>query len=335
MQPIRSALSALGVLTLTAASATAACTDYFEDQRFTLVVPFGAGGGYDAYARAFAPVFAETTGARLQIVNMPGGGGITGAERIANASGDDKVFGFLSTTRAYAHRITTKGSAKLTPLVGVLTEYETWIGRPETDLNGLLEGEVVAATSDLYAGIIELGLVGIGLGTEVSLVSGYDGSAEGDAAILRREVDVGARTLSSALRAQDSGDLSILITLTQEQIDGVDAPALGDVAARRAADVPEEERQKRMEYAALVANLTQNVRSFWVGDGLSDVDLACLVRAVSDVVQSDAFEAAAETVKREVQPVSHTDTVAFYNDVVAAFDQSAPLIEAYRAKIGQ
>ena len=101
------------------------------------------------------------------------------------------------------------------------------------------------------------------------------------------------------------------MTLTRDQIDGVDAPALGDVVAGRAADMSEEERQKRMAYAALVASLTQIMRSFWTSDGISDRDLACLVRAVSGIVQSDDFEAAAAAVKREVKPVSHADTGTF------------------------
>ena len=70
---------------------------------------------------------------------------------------------------------------------------------------------------------------------------------------------------------------------TRHQIDCVDAPALGDVVAGRAGDMSQEERQKRMEYAALVASLTQYMRSFWANDGVSDRDLTvwCVLSAMS------------------------------------------------------
>src|SRR5690606_21672042 len=54
----------------------------------TLVVPFPAGGGTDAFARPMAAQFAKTTGKTLVIDNRGGAGGTVGASLAAKLPGD-------------------------------------------------------------------------------------------------------------------------------------------------------------------------------------------------------------------------------------------------------
>ena len=54
----------------------------------TLVVPFPAGGGTDAFARPLAAQFAKLTGKTLVIDNKGGAGGTVGASAAARAQGD-------------------------------------------------------------------------------------------------------------------------------------------------------------------------------------------------------------------------------------------------------
>jgi len=54
----------------------------------TLVVPFAAGGGADLLGRILAPSLSELLGQQVTIENVGGGGGMTGALRVARAAPD-------------------------------------------------------------------------------------------------------------------------------------------------------------------------------------------------------------------------------------------------------
>ncbi|MEL7105708.1 MAG: hypothetical protein AAGM21_07295 [Pseudomonadota bacterium] len=330
MRCIGMVLGALALVAMGPGVARADCNAYFKDQRFTLVVPFGAGGGYDAYARAFAPVFEDITAANVQVANITGGGGIIGAGRVANAHADDRVFGFFSSSRANAYHTEVPDSPGLVPLAGVQLEYEVWIAAAGTNLEDLLETGIVSGGSSFYTGVTDTAFAAMALGADVSLVSGYDGSAESSAAILRGEVDLAGRTASSALKAKATGEFDILLTLTDEPVDGLGVPALGNLAAARAVGLSPEERAERMKFAALAPKLTQNLRAFWASSQLAPEALACLVEGVSDAVASAAYLEAAAAIGRPVTSIAQHDAVAFFQATSAAFEESEPLIEALR-----
>ena len=49
----------------------------FPTRPLTMIVPFGAGGGSDQLARAMAKAMGKVAGIKFQVVNKPGGGGIS------------------------------------------------------------------------------------------------------------------------------------------------------------------------------------------------------------------------------------------------------------------
>src|SRR6187200_3400731 len=54
----------------------------------TLVVPYGAGGPTDVVGRLFAQQMSERLGRQVIVENVAGAGGMTGANRVANAPPD-------------------------------------------------------------------------------------------------------------------------------------------------------------------------------------------------------------------------------------------------------
>lgn len=60
----------------------------------SLVVPFGAGGGYDAYARIAKPFWEEhlPNDPTVIVENVPGGGGAVGGTQVYNAEADGHTF---------------------------------------------------------------------------------------------------------------------------------------------------------------------------------------------------------------------------------------------------
>ena len=94
-QPVRSniwakvALSAaLLCATLGAARAQDAERAFFSGKTVRLVVGFGPGGGYDAYARMIAPYLSRALGGSVVVENQPGAGGLVALNRLYTAPPD-------------------------------------------------------------------------------------------------------------------------------------------------------------------------------------------------------------------------------------------------------
>src|SRR6267142_1975482 len=81
---------ALWVMGLAAAfaAATPVAAQEWPSHDLTLVVPFAAGGDDDILARMLAPRLAQSLGQPVNVENVPGSGGMTGATRVAKAAPD-------------------------------------------------------------------------------------------------------------------------------------------------------------------------------------------------------------------------------------------------------
>jgi tripartite-type tricarboxylate transporter receptor subunit TctC len=84
-----------GLLTLTATAQAqapnkteAAEAAYFRGKTVRLVVGYGAGGGYDVYARMIAPHISRYLGASIIVENQPGAGGLSALNTISIAPPD-------------------------------------------------------------------------------------------------------------------------------------------------------------------------------------------------------------------------------------------------------
>jgi tripartite-type tricarboxylate transporter receptor subunit TctC len=77
--------------TLAALASNAAAQDW-PTRPVTMVVPFAAGGPMDSLARILQPTLGETLGQPIIIENQPGGGGMTGSLRVAQAPVDSHMF---------------------------------------------------------------------------------------------------------------------------------------------------------------------------------------------------------------------------------------------------
>jgi len=107
-------LAALSAFVATAAIAA----DDWPSRPITMIVPFGAGGPLDSISRVMAPPIGEILGKPIVIENVPGGGGMTGSNRVAKAPPDGYTFGMgTSGTHAYSQTLHRK------PLYDVTTDF--------------------------------------------------------------------------------------------------------------------------------------------------------------------------------------------------------------------
>jgi tripartite-type tricarboxylate transporter receptor subunit TctC len=78
--------------TIAALATSAARAEDWPTRAVTMVVPFAAGGPIDTLGRVLQPALSEALGQQIIIENIPGGGGMTGSMRVAQASVDSHMF---------------------------------------------------------------------------------------------------------------------------------------------------------------------------------------------------------------------------------------------------
>src|SRR5574343_339495 len=98
------ALAAMGV----ASPAWSLAQSAWPAKPVTMVVPFPAGGGTDAFARPLSAQFSKLTGQQLVIDNKGGGGGTVGAGVAARAAADGYNFFMGAVHHAIAPSVNPK-----------------------------------------------------------------------------------------------------------------------------------------------------------------------------------------------------------------------------------
>ena len=69
---------------------------YYKGQVVTWIIPYAPGGGYDEYARLLSPFLEKYTGARFDIENSPGAGGMKGVNELYSSPKNGLVVGMIN-----------------------------------------------------------------------------------------------------------------------------------------------------------------------------------------------------------------------------------------------
>ena len=196
------------LVALLAAPASAQPVEPYAGKTVSLIIGFGAGGGYDMWGRMVARHIGKHLPGKPSVVpqNMPGAGSYVAASHIYNAAPKDgTVFGIIAR------------DAALGPLTGApgarfdATKL-SWIGTPTTETSVCIAYHTapVKTVQDLYRKQLILGDTGPGTGTRAfpkvlsaelgmkfKLVSGFRSSADVFLAMERGEVDGICESLDS------------------------------------------------------------------------------------------------------------------------------------------
>ncbi|XAW88396.1 tripartite tricarboxylate transporter substrate binding protein [Vibrio sp. CDRSL-10 TSBA] len=76
------------VTTIAISASCAVYAEQYPSKPITMVIPYNAGGGTDVLARALQPALEKSLGQTIVVSNIPGGGGILGFTKAANAKAD-------------------------------------------------------------------------------------------------------------------------------------------------------------------------------------------------------------------------------------------------------
>jgi tripartite-type tricarboxylate transporter receptor subunit TctC len=227
---------ALGALSLAAAGLCASAVQaqdaraFFKGKTVTFLVPFGAGGGYDLYARMLAPHYGKHTGATFVVKNQPGGGGLTaiGTTYVAKPDGTTMVI-VQGTGAALAQLLGKEGVRFDLSKMGYLgtVAYSPWVvlASPKSNI-GSFDDLVKAGRSKLSwaaSGPSDGQANGAKLVCEVlkldqcKIVVGYKGSKGAALSVTRGETDVMYVTDESGQSYVQSGDLKPILVFARNK----------------------------------------------------------------------------------------------------------------------
>ncbi|ESX92332.1 hypothetical protein [Mesorhizobium sp. LNJC403B00] len=329
------AITAAAIYLPSAASAgEIACATTYAGRRITLVVPNAAGGGYDTYARAFAPALASTTELDVRVVNMPAAGGFAALKRVTNAPSDELVLMIESVSDIISQGDIPAGVDnwinRLNPIGLIHIDPEAWIVRNDVDLQSAKH--LVASVSSFEAGILPIVLTAHLLDIKVDVVSGYEGSGALMSALLRGEGDMTSNSLTTGLRSTAAGEAKVGLVLTEGPDPNAPGVAFlageGGLVWQRSQGLSKEKQEERLRLAIAVAKASATARGFFAPADMEQKSLGCLRDAVSAAVKSDGFKVALEAQKRPIEPRGADQTVIVINDMLSAFHEA----EAYLKK---
>lgn len=234
------ATTALTALLVTAGAATAE----WPERPVTIIVPWSAGGGTDATARAVAAELEERLGQPFNVVNRTGGGGLVGHITIANAANDGYTLGVITIE-------TTMYEAQGIP--GAAPENFTLIGRfnadpiginvaadtPYDSANDLVEavksnpGDIKASGAN-RGGLSHLAWAGLlnklDMDPEASPWVASDGSAPAMQQLAAGAIDVVSTSPAEARALVEAGEARTLALLSGERSDAYpDLPTTNEI----------------------------------------------------------------------------------------------------------
>ncbi len=193
----------------------------FPQSNVSMVIPYGAGGGFDTTVRVFAPYFAKHLGGGITVLpeNIPGTGGRRGTATVYRAKPDGYTLGIFNLP-----------GLVLPSVLGEKVDYElrelSWIGRVESQDYVLLvpSSSTINSIQDLQAQE-KITFVSIGYGTTVlaaiqimaeqlglmsktpTFLTGYSGTTDQLVALVRGDGNATLSPISTAQQYVRSGSL--------------------------------------------------------------------------------------------------------------------------------
>ncbi len=223
-----------------AAGAGGADCDGFPKEDIHLVVPFNAGGGYDAWARLMAPFLKEELGGKVNVIvdNIPGGGGVRGTNQVFMAEPDGRQFVVQAPNDLAALQVLGKTPGnfdltKLTMIGGFTEDPQVFLVAAKSPVNTIedlakLPQPIKNAVTEISA--VEL-LTYDAYGIKATFILN-EGTGAAVLAVRRGDADVTAGSLGSVIGYVKSGDLKPILYIAEEE------PAPGMAGYELVKDVP-------------------------------------------------------------------------------------------------
>jgi putative tricarboxylic transport membrane protein len=262
-------------------------TDY-PTEDLQIMAPADPGGGWDSTARAMAPVLEEVGGVSAEVYNVGGAAGTIGLAQFAEETTGDPhqlmVMGLVM-----VGGILTNDSqvtlADVTPIASLTSEQEAIVVTADSEyetLEQLVEAWTADPTSISWGGgsaggtdHILIGLLAQEAGVDPGDINyvAHSGGGEAVNAILSGAVTAGVSGVSEFADQVEAGEMRFLAVSGESAPEGIDSPTITDAGF----DV-----------------VLENWRGVMGAPGLSDADRDAVVALITEMHDSEAWQAALE-----------------------------------------
>lgn len=303
---------------------------FYENGDIEMLVPFGAGGGTDVFARFVGPYYTEFVEGEptVQVLNVAGGGSITGTNEFYNmkeANGYNLLATSASTHTPYL--LKQKGVqydlAGLKPIIGFPTGGVVYT-KPE------LQDDILNPSEELvYAGISATGLDLVTLlsfevlGLDVKSVLGYEGRGPSRVAFEQGESNIDYQT-SSAYNTNvepliEEGTAAPLYSFGQlEKGDLKRDPAYPDLPSLKEFYVDihgtEPSGPAWEAYKAFVGSSFTVQKVIWVHEDAPQEGIDALIDSSEKMIKDEAFNEKGEEILGGYEPYVRDELDEVVND---------------------
>ncbi|KHF38626.1 Bug family tripartite tricarboxylate transporter substrate binding protein [Halalkalibacter okhensis] len=211
-----------------------AAAEFYEGKTIKFIIPYTPGGGYDEYARLLAPFLEKHSGARVEVHNLPGAGGMRGVNELFISPPDGLTIGIMNGGAMVTNKIADVEGA----------DYEldqfSYLGRIVNDPRVLmfsknsfqtfeesLDGDrpvLIGATGLGGTTYVDAVIVSEALNLNWEIVHGFEGAGEIEQSMLRGELDGTWGSFDSRADFADSGYGQFVLQRKNDNI-----PELADV----------------------------------------------------------------------------------------------------------
>ena len=317
------AAAAFAVSALCATPASSETTGYPEKD-ITLIVPYSTGGGYDAYARAFAVELEKAFDNKINVIidNVTGAGGLIGSQQLYNAEPDGYTIGILNTMGLAVSQVVNDVDYDI-------TKY-TWLGQVAVspDVLAVPVDSPFQNLDDIIAdGDITMAITGFGsvnfvnailsmseYGVDITPIP-HKGSREAITAAIRGDADATQFNSASISDQVEAGYLRAIAQYTSEK-----SPRLPD-------DVP---NGADLGYPDFDRMLNQP-RSLAAPPDLPEDVRAVLVEAVQKALFSDSYLAWSEKVHYGINPAGADEVTEGIQKNFEYYEANKAVLEKYIA----
>jgi tripartite-type tricarboxylate transporter receptor subunit TctC len=302
----------------------------------TILVSSDQGGGYDAYARAIAPLIEDQAGMRVRVVNNSSGGGSVARQIAASADPEDLVVLVENMVPLAVERM---GDISSPPILSALDTLGimhvgnvAWITPDTLDLADPNLESLVASQRSYEDGVARTVLAGLSLGLDVVIVGGYGGTSDFVAAVLRGEVDMTAMSVETALKrtAGNSADLALILSDAPDAA-APEVPYLvgpGGLAEVRSRDFPADVSVERQRLAEAAMALSGAVRGIYISNQVLEPLRDCMREAYGEVLSSAELRRILQDQGRPIEPITGERAAERSTAMLGIIEESRSLLES-------
>jgi tripartite-type tricarboxylate transporter receptor subunit TctC len=321
---------AITLASVTASGAQESAQDFYaENNAITIAGGHDAGSGFDFYMRTVAAALPRVSDLEATVRNIPGGGGLIGDNQVFESDPDGTVIGLLNFP---GHVF-----AQLTGAEGVRYDFSKWefLGRVAAGPPVVLvaaEGpyqtaaDLIAASDEVRFAIEEAGsdafygaaVTADTFGFPAKSITGYEGTSDIIAAIMRGEADATFLSYGSALEGINSGEMRALMIFADERVAALpDVPLASEVA----------EEQSAKDTLTAFGNIYNLERVFVAPPGTPADRVEYLRSLLMMAFQDETLASEIEAAGRPLTPMSGEDVSTAVEAVAAQADQIRELLQ--------